>query len=159
MEPIAEHLVMYGSQAEVGGLGWKWVEDQLLNAAAHWIVTPSTEHPHPRPVWGVWNHNELCLSIGSPRLKADTEADAPVTIHLGSINDVVIVEGTTAGATIDRRLLDVYNTKYDWNYTVDEYGPFTIVEPTKAIAWRSAGWAGREGFQATGRWSFGSPSD
>ena len=159
MEPIAEHLVMYGSQAEVGGLGWTWVEDQLVNAAAYWIVTPSTEHPHSRPDWGIWNHNELCLSIGSPRLKADTEADGPVTIHLGSINDVVIVEGTTAGATIDSRLLDVYNTKYGWNYTVGEYGPFTIVEPTKVIAWQSAGWAGREGFQATGRWSFGSPSD
>ena len=151
---------MCGSHAEVGGLRWKWAEDQLVNAGAYWIVTPSTEHPHPRPVWGIWTQSQLCVSIGSPRLKADTGADGLVTVHLGGINDVVIVEGRTAGAISDSQLLDLYNIKYDWNYTVEEYGPFTIVEPAKVIAWRSAGWAGRDGFQATGRrWSFGSPAD
>jgi len=159
MEPTAERLVMYGARAEVGGLGWNWVEDQLVNAGAYWIVTPSSEHPHPRPVWGIWNRNELFLSIGSPRLKADTEADVPVTIHLASITDVVIVEGRTAGVTTDGQMLDSYNTKYDWSYAVDEYGPLTIIEPTKVIAWQSRGWAGRDGFAATGRWTFGSPSD
>ena len=151
--------MMYGSQAEVGDLGWEWVEDQLVHAGAYWIVTPGTEHPHPRPVWGIWNQKKLWLSIGSPRLKADAEVDGPVTVHLGSVNDVVIVEGRVAGSSSDNQLLDDYNAKYDWNYKVDEYGPLTIVEPTKVIAWRTAGWAGREGFQATGRWSFGSPPD
>jgi len=87
----------------------------------------------------------------SPRLKADAQADGPVTVHLGSINDVVIVEGRTAGSSSDNHLLEEYNTKYDWNYLVDEYGLFTIVAPTKVIAWQAAGWAGREGFRATGR--------
>ena len=159
MVPKEERLVMYGAHAEVGDLPWEWVEDQLVNAGAYWIVTPSTEHPHPRPVWGIWSLDKLCLSIGSPRLKADAQADGPVTVHLGSINDVVIVEGRTAGSSSDDRLLEDYNTKYDWNYEVGEYGPFTIVEPTKVIAWRTAGWAGREGFRATGRWSFRAPSD
>ena len=71
----------------------------------------------------------------------------------------MIVEGRIAGSSKGNQLLDDYNAKYDWNYKVDEYGPLTIVEPTKVIAWRTAGWAGREGFQATGRWSFGSPPD
>jgi hypothetical protein len=66
----------------------------------------------------------------------------------------VIVEGSAAGSAADSHLVDAYNAKYDWNYTVDEYGPFTLVEPAKVIAWRSTGWAGRDGFQATGRWVF-----
>ncbi|CAN5657968.1 hypothetical protein BH24ACT5_BH24ACT5_19960 [soil metagenome] len=59
----------------------------------------------------------------------------------------------------DSQLLNAYNAKYDWDYMVDEYGPFTLVEPAKVIAWRSAGWAGRDGFQATGRWTFPSNSN
>ena len=145
---------MYGSRAEAAGLEWPWVEEQLVNAGAYWVVTPGSGHPHPRPVWGVWHEYELFLSIGSPKIRADTEAQGPVTVHLGSINDVVIVEGTTAGSASDSHLLSAYNAKYDWDYTVDEYGPFTLVEPTKVIAWRSAGCAGREGSQATGRWTF-----
>jgi hypothetical protein len=158
MEPVEERLVMYGAQTDAGGLDWDWVEDQLVTAGAYWIVTPTTKLPHPRPVWGIWNQNTFCLSIGSPRLKADAEADVPVTVHLGSINDVVIVEGRVAGLSSDKQLLEKYNTKYDWDYVVDQYGPLTIVEPTKVIAWRTAGWAGREGFRATGRWSFAPPS-
>ncbi|MFV0259288.1 MAG: hypothetical protein ACK5PP_12670 [Acidimicrobiales bacterium] len=34
------------------------------------------------------------------------------------------------------------------------FGPLTLVEPVKVIAWRMDGWAGRDGFQATGRWTF-----
>jgi hypothetical protein len=157
MEPREERLLMYGSHADVGDLGWEWVEDQLVKAGAYWIVTPSAEHPHPRPVWGIWNQNKLFLSIGSPRLKANAQADARVTVHLDSVNDVVIVEGRVAGSSSDTHLLDDYNAKYDWDYVVNEHGPLTIVDPAKVIAWRTDGWAGRDGFRATGRWSFGSP--
>ena len=154
MKPRAERLVMYGARAEADGLEWRWVEDQLVNAGAYWVVTPGSDHPHPRPVWGIWYDDELFLSIGSPKIKADAQAQGAVTVHLGSVNDVVIVEGRTAGSAADSHLLNAYTAKYDWNYTVDEYGPFTLVEPAKGIAWRSAGWAGRDGFQATGRWAF-----
>ncbi len=89
------------------------------------------------------NEYELFLSIGSPKIKADAQAEGPVTVHLGSINAVVIVEGRTAGSTGDSHLLNAYNAKYDWDYTVDGYGPFTLVGPAKVIAWRSPD--GREG--------------
>lgn len=154
MEPTASPLVMYGSRAEVGGLGWQWVEDQLASAGAYWIVAPGNGHPHPRPVWGIWRLNRLLLSIGSPMISAYVEAGGPVTVHLGGVNDVVIVEGASADSVADSDLVGAYNAKYDWDYSVEEYGPFTTVEPTKVIAWRSGGWAGRDGFEATGRWSF-----
>ncbi|CAN5816225.1 pyridoxamine 5'-phosphate oxidase family protein [soil metagenome] len=150
---------MYGAHAEVGGLEWSWVEDQLVNAGAYWVVVPGTAHPHPRPVWGIWYQDGFFLSIGSPKIQAEIQADGPVTVHLGSINDVVIIEGRTAGSATDSHLLDAYNAKYGWDYTVAGYGPFTLVEPSKVIAWRSAGWAGRDGFQATGRWTFSSAAD
>jgi len=152
--PVAERLVMYGAPAETGDLDWSWVTAQLEGAGAYWVVPPSPDHPHPRPVWGIWHADKLLLSIGSPKLKADTQADESITVHLGSVTDVVILEGRTAGMADDGDVLDAYNTKYDWDYKVDEYGPFTVVDPIKVMAWRSAGWAGREGFQATGRWSF-----
>lgn len=150
---------MYGARAQAAGLEWPWVENQLVNADAYWVVAPGSDHPHPRPVWGIWHDDELCLSIGSPRIKADAQTECPLTIHLGSINDVVIVEGRTVGSAADSHLVDAYNAKYDWDYSVDEYGPFTLIDPAKVIAWRSTGWAGRDGFQATGRWTFPSNPD
>jgi hypothetical protein len=145
---------MYGARVELGDLEWSWVQDQLVDAGAYWVVAPGSDHPHPRPVWGIWYQDQLFLSIGSPKIKAAVEADGPVTVHLGSISDVVIVEGRTAGSVTDSHLLDAYNEKYDWDYAIDAYGPFTRVEPSKVIAWRSAGWAGRDGFRAAGRWTF-----
>lgn len=59
------------------------------------------------------------------------------------------------GHTEAQELYDAYNEKYDWNYSTDEYGPLTTIAPATVLAWRSAGWAGREGFQQTGRWRFG----
>ncbi len=148
--------MMYGSPAGGDRLDWTWVEDQLVKAGAYWIVAPGVGNPHPRPVWGIWHDEGLFLSIGSPEIKRRTQDGNPVAVHLGSVTDVVIVDGDAAGAFSDGVLLDAYNAKYDWDYSVDEYGPLTRIEPRKVIAWRSAGWAGREGFQETGRWTFGS---
>ena len=82
-------------------------------------------------------------------------SDPGVTVHLDSGVDVVIVEGQAAGHAEADELYDAYNEKYDWNYSTDEYGPLTTIVPSTVLAWRSAGWAGREGFQQTGRWRFG----
>ena len=48
--------------------------------------------------------------------------------------------------------MDKYNVKYDWCYSVEEYGPLITIVPSTVIAWRSAEWAGRGGFQQAGRW-------
>ena len=58
------------------------------------------------------------------------------------------------GRTEDDELLAAYNTKYDWDYTVAEYGPLTTLAPSKVMAWSSTGWAGRGGFRRSGRWRF-----
>jgi hypothetical protein len=47
-----------------------------------------------------------------------------------------------------------YNRKYDTSYEVGRYGPLTAVAPQTVLAWRTAGWAGRDSFQQAGRGEF-----
>jgi hypothetical protein len=157
MDPAAEPLRLYGAVADAEGLEWEWVQRQLDHAGTYWVVARGSGHPHPRPVWGVFARDGLHLSIGSPVLARDLAADPIVTVHLDSGTDVVVVEGlaTLESAEASRTHLDAYNLKYDWDYTIDQYGPLTHVQPERVMAWRSAGWAGRDGFQRVGRWRFG----
>jgi len=78
-----------------------------------------------------------------------------ITVHLESGTEVVVFEGVAQVSSVpDVQVLNVYNTKYDWKYTYDEYGPLTQVIPETVLSWRSTGWAGRDGIQETGRWRF-----
>lgn len=144
---------MYGEPASVEELEWAWVDEQLSDAAAYWTTTAGSGHPHPRPVWGIWLDRLLYLSIGSPILAAELDTGRAVTVNLSSVNDVVIIEGLSVGPADEENLIAAYNHKYDWNYTVEEYGPLTGITPIKVMAWRSSGWAGRGGFQSAGRWN------
>ena len=75
--------------------------------------------------------------------------------YLESGTDVVVVEGVAQMETdVDAAVLGVYNAKYEWNYTYNEYGPLTRVNPKTILSWRSTGWAGRDGIQESGRWRF-----
>lgn len=158
MEPVAGALRLYGEVADAAPLDWAWVEDQLDAAGTYWIVPRGEGHPHPRPVWGVWADGALHLSIGSVvvgRLLAD---DPTATVHLDSGTDVVILEvraDGVSGTAPDDPVIGAYDAKYDWHYTIDEYGPLTRLRPATVLAWRSAGWAGRDGFRQVGRWQLG----
>jgi hypothetical protein len=156
MEPIGEPLSFFGRSADCGPLDWAWVRSQLDAAGTYWVVGRSTGPPHPRPVWGVWHDDALHLSVGGPVLQAQLVADPRVTVHLESGTDVVIVEGIAAPSDPARSVaaIERYDDKYDWSYVVDDYGPLTEVRPVTVLAWRSAGWAGRDGFQQAGRWRF-----
>jgi hypothetical protein len=128
-------------------------------AGTYWVVMHGASEvcPHPRPVWGVWSESRLCLSIGSPSIRSRAVRGAPVAVHLDSGTDVVIVNGTVRSTTTAAALISMYDAKYDWTYEVAEYGPLTVVVPNDVLAWRSAGWAGRDGFEKTGRWVFRAP--
>jgi hypothetical protein len=146
-------LRFYGEPADQPRLEWSWVDRQLTESGTYWlnVATPST-HPHPRPVWGVWHDDRLHLSLGSRVLGRAAQPDTLVSVHLDSGTDVVILEGTVTGPTIDTHLIVAYNAKYDYSYDVNGLGPLTTITPDTAMAWRSAGWAGRDGFQHVGRW-------
>jgi hypothetical protein len=139
-----KNLRLYGALSDRAPLAWPWVEQQLVGAGTYWVVARTPGHPHPRPVWGIWSQQRLHLSIGSPTLLRAIPEEPAVTIHLGSGTDVVIVEGLIIPSVpTGPALIQTYNQKYDWDYQVSQYGELTQVQPSKVLAWRSAGWAGR----------------
>ena len=148
---VMETLVQYGQSSDHPGLEWAWVDAQLAEEGTYWMSIGADRHPHPRPVWGVWADEVLHLSIGSPKLVA-AQPGTPATVHLDSGTDVVILEGMVMAKTKDPALVAVYDSKYTWTYDVDVYGPLTSIKPLVVLAWRSAGWAGRDGLSATNRW-------
>ncbi len=146
---------MYGSTAELPAPTWSWVEDQLAHAGTYWVNPHGVAGPHPRPVWGVYRDG-LELSIGSSVLARAIAADARVSVHLSSDTDVVILEGRAEPTWPDDRtagFLAAYNAKYDWDYVIDVYGTPTLMTIDEVITWRSAGWAGREGFRSAAKWT------
>jgi hypothetical protein len=151
----AKALHLYGTRSDRAPIEWPWVDRQLTEAGTYWVVARTSGQPHPRPVWGIWHDQLLYLSVGGPALLLALRDGSAVTVHLDSGMDVIIVEGTcTHGAPTSPELIESYNRKYDWDYQVSQYGELTQVAPARILAWRSAGWAGRDGFQATGRWDF-----
>jgi hypothetical protein len=156
VDPITEPLRMYGEVSDIELLDWSWVREQLEAAGTYWVVARPDAHPHPRPVWGVWIDDALWLSIGSPVVARQLTVDPAVTVHLDSGTDVVVVEAvaTDRPGTDVAPIVAAYDAKYDWHYTIDDYGPLTRLEPSTVVAWRSAGWAGRDGFRQVGRWRF-----
>jgi hypothetical protein len=145
---------MYGQPSGTPRLDWAWVDAQLAAAGTYWVVARTPGHPHPRPVWGVWESDHLYLSIGTPITLRTLARDPAVTVHLDSGTDVIIVEGHAAGPEDGAEAIEAYDRKYDWSYDVGEYGPLQRVDADVVLAWRAAGRAGRDGFQQTGRWDF-----
>ena len=96
----ANVLRLYGAPSGRPELPWDWVDRQLTEAGTYWVVGPSTGHPHPRPVWGVWLAQRLFLSVGSPTLRRTVTPGTAMTVHLSSGTDVVIVEGTVVEGTV-----------------------------------------------------------
>jgi hypothetical protein len=155
MERTEQALRLYTQPSDRPPLAWSWADRQLREAGLYWTSPAgSGSWPHPRPVWGVWHDQRLHLSIGSPPIRRAASPGAAVTVHLESATDVVILEGRFSGPTSERGVVDLYDKKYDWSYDLDRYGPFTTVEPARILAWRTAGPAGRDSFQETGRWTF-----
>ena len=152
-------LRLYTAVSELERVPWSWVDDQLRAAPTYWVVAAAespTAAPHPRPVWGVWTGEEVCVSVGSPPLRRAFAAGGAVTVHLDSGTDVVVVEGTVRPSVAPEdaaRAVAAYDAKYDYSYDVGTYGPLACVDPATILAWRTAGWAGRDSFQSVGKWT------
>lgn len=158
MAPSVEPVRMYGSTSDLPLLEWGPTRHRLVDAGTYWVVAAGAGMPHPRPVWGVFRDDDvLALSIGTPTTRRRLERDPRVSVHLDSGVDVVVLEGMARGRddAADGAAIRAYDAKYDWSYDVDELGPLTLVVPEVVIAWRSDGWAGRDGFAAAARFRFG----
>lgn len=152
-------LRLYTQISELDRLVWGDVEARLADAGTYWVcAVPDGGAPHPRPVWGCWLDQTLQVTIGSPVLRRQLDADPTITVTLDSGTDPVILEGVIEpGRSVNPSLVDAfvaaYGAKYDWTYDVATYGP-PLVVPDTVIAWRTAGFAGRKSFESVGRWRF-----
>lgn len=135
-------------------LPWAWAVERLEAERNYWLVTTRRDgFPQARPVWGVWDDTAgLFLSVGHGGLqRTDGRAAMPITVHLDSALDVLIVEGVVdriapyPGAEPTfvveparrRAALERYNEKYDWDFDVDGDGLNFLVRPAVAYGWSS----------------------
>ena len=78
-----------------GLLPWSHVNERMTQAMHYWICTVgSNGHPHVTPVDGLWLEDKLYFG-GSPNTQRNRnlEANAAVSVHLDSSDDVVILHG------------------------------------------------------------------
>jgi hypothetical protein len=140
-------------------LAWEDVEGRLREAPNYWLATVSSDgRPHVRPVDGVWVEGALCFG-GSPETRwvRNLRERPLLTVHLGSGEEVVILEGTAELVTDPEDPLAVASTpasraKYPQYFSGDTpltFSPFWAFRPAVAFAWSLEGFPRR----AT-RWTF-----
>ncbi len=127
---------MWRDEKDCPPIDWGHVESRLRDSIAYWVVTDAGS----RPVWGIWHDDRLWLSIGSTVLWRGLRASPTASVHLEDAHDVVIVEGTATTLTDPGQLAsfcDVYNPKYNWDFTPTTTGGIAELRPTVVLAWRT----------------------
>jgi nitroimidazol reductase NimA-like FMN-containing flavoprotein (pyridoxamine 5'-phosphate oxidase superfamily) len=128
-------------------LPWSWARERLERALGYWLVTVGRDgKPHAIPTWGAWAGDRFYCE-GSPETAyaRNIERDPRVVVHLESVDEVVIVEGTArrvteVSAALERRVLAGY-AKYreSKNYEADpgnwRSGGFWELRPSVARGW------------------------
>src|SRR6476661_1027729 len=113
-------------ESEDGMLPWNWATERLETARNYWISTTRPDgRPHSMPVWGIWLDGTFFFGSGRNSAKSRNLAANPaIVVHLES------------GDELERRIDEVYGTKYD--FTPDsssESDPWFVVRPKRAYAW------------------------
>ncbi len=129
----------YGISAEETGiLAWAWAVERLEAARSYWIASASpTGKPHAMPVAGLWLDGAFVFGTSAESRKARDIASNPrVAVHLGSGDEVMVVEGGVDVITLDVRIADAYGVKYDHRPEPGAgSGLWCRVEPRVAYAW------------------------
>jgi nitroimidazol reductase NimA-like FMN-containing flavoprotein (pyridoxamine 5'-phosphate oxidase superfamily) len=124
-----------------GLLSWEYVDNRLSTSRDYWVGTAgATGTPHAVPVWGVWLDDRLYFSGGTEvRWARNLRINPQVSLHIGSGDDPVIVEGTVT-LTEEKddeaeRVMDAYEVKYRFRHPP----PFWRLTPRRAFAWTDLG--------------------
>lgn len=146
----------YGISSKTDGLmTWDWVEEQMRKAQHYWIGSVHPEGlPHAVPVSGVWLNG--ALYFGGDRMarrSRNLAANPRVNVHLPSVDDVVIIEGTAAEVTDQAELKTVaeaVNAKFNAPLIMNEGTVLYKLTPQTVLSWIG------EAFPTTAtRWVFG----
>lgn len=135
-------------------LPWSWALERIEAEKNYWIVSVREDRfPQARPVWGVWSEaaGALLLSVGGGGLRrAPVRKALPISIHLDSAIEVVILEGVVdrfvgppelvtaeLDPSIVREAVPRYNAKYDWDFEPDTTMINFVFRPRAVLGWHS----------------------
>jgi hypothetical protein len=142
VQPTRPNLAKsYGISSQTGGLmSWDWVEEQMTKANSYWIGTVWPNGiPHAVPVSGVWLNG--ALYFGGDRMarrSRNLAANPQVNVHLQSVDDVVIIQGTATEVTDQAELkvvADAVEAKFKMPLLFNEDTVLNKVTPQTVLAW------------------------
>jgi hypothetical protein len=149
-EPVASrpNIPGYGvPKSRKGMLDWAHARKRLEESRNYWLATADAGGgPHAVPVWGAWLDEKLYFDGGpETRHMRNVTANPGIVVHLESGEDVVIVQGTAAAASVPdlpltTRVSDAYRSKYgESGYAPKpdswDDGGLWVVRPRVAFAW------------------------
>ncbi|WP_269857915.1 pyridoxamine 5'-phosphate oxidase family protein [Streptomyces sp. RPT161] len=107
---------------------WTPIRTALAEAADYWVCTVRSDgRPHTVPVWGVWWRDGVVFStVGSSVKSKNLRGNAKATVHLGSAQEVVIVDGT-ATEIIDPAELAEIGALFDMKYASGVANTYDLV--------------------------------
>lgn len=127
-----------------GALPWSFVEERMDKARNYWASTTRPDGiPHVRPVDGVWLDRALCFG-GAPETRwvRNLKLNPAISVHLGSEEDVVILEGRAEYVTDPKHplaapVLEASRKKYPEYYSggAPPFSPFWMLRPRVVLAW------------------------
>jgi len=154
------HAPGYGfPRGKKGLLPWSWAEKRLKKSHNYWITTVMPEHkPHTMVVWGLWQDGRFLFSTGSQSRKArNLAANANCIVCTEDAHEAVIVEGTAeiADVVARRKLIPVYEKKYEWDLSTMKDDMLSMKEPVFAVRPRVVFALWEKHFQSKStRWKF-----
>jgi hypothetical protein len=159
------HAPGYGfPKGKRGLLPWSWAEQRLKKSHNYWITTvkpdgsPHGVSPHTMVVWGLWQDGRFVFSTGSTSRKARNLAANPnCIVCTEDAGEAVIVEGVAeiADVAARRKMIPVYEKKYDWDLSSMKDDMLSMKEPVFAVRPRVVFGLWEKHFQGKStRWKF-----
>lgn len=128
MSPIGRLDGRYSSPGAVP-TPWAVVTEALERAEIYWISTVRPDvRPHVTPLIAFWLEDAMHFTTGAEERKALNLAANPACIMTTGCNALnhgldIVVEGNASrnqDAAVIQRLADLYQTRYDWQFTVQD---------------------------------------
>src|SRR5262249_4818953 len=125
-------------KGQKGLLPWKWAEDRLRKSHNYWIATVRPDgRPHLMVVWALWLDGVLYFSTGSESRKTkNLDANPKCVMGTDRAEQAVVVEGVASRFTdknLLRKILSLYERKYDYDMSAFEEGVLSLREPIFAV--------------------------
>ena len=120
-----------------GLLPWSWAEQRLKKSHNYWITTVKPDgSPHTMVVWGLWQDGQFLFSTGSQSRKTRNLAKNPrCIVCTEDAHEAIIVEGVAEIADVEarRKLIPIYQRKYDWDLSSMQDDMLSMKEPVFAV--------------------------